>query len=73
MFKLMVKQIIAILRLIYFSLTGPMIQYFDFSRTKILDGIHKESKRFPSEKVTDLKKSWRNTPGHVFFSKSRRT
>ena len=43
------------------------------ARTKILDGIHLESKRIPSEKVTDLRKSWRNTPGHVFFSKSRRT
>ena len=52
----------------------PFIRRLHFvTRTKILDGIHQESKRFPSEKVTDLRKSWRNTPGHVLFSKSRRT
>ena len=48
-------------------------KFFGPPRTKILDGIHQESKRFPSEKITDLRKSWRNTPGHVLFSKSRRT
>ena len=42
---------------------------YNLARTKILDGIHLESKRIPSEKVTDLRKSWRNTPGHVFFFK----
>ena len=46
---------------------------FEVARMKILDGIHLESKRIPSEKVTGLRKSWRNTPGHVFFSKSRRS
>ena len=54
------------------NLQGTVSAMFT-ARTKILDGIHQESKRFPSEKVTDLRKSWRNTPGHVLFSKSRRT
>ena len=51
------------------------------SCTKILDGIHQESKRFPSEKVTDLRKTriFFQNPGvlyvfntSVLFSKSAR-
>ena len=66
-------------RLVPLNMFNPssILFYWPFqggaSCTKILDGIHQESKRFPSEKVTDLRKSWRNTPGHVLFSKSRRT